>query len=527
MSSSSHFRESAGKPAAVFSHKRKSSQETFSDKEGVSSGHQSVQGKGESCFRFSDPEEAARTVLEEPRDHLLAEAKPEILKQECKVDTLNNCIREFQRQAHSNRLELESVNCGHGESRREQARPQEELAQREKALRDTRIRNIHDAEELKRAQEMRNQSELGDSRPTGHDGAPKPSSQAGSVEALPRPALEAAERVCEVREESGRSQPTWKRRRLAQCKGAPKMKGKEQRQWKKQRRQSEESRTFRLNSNNDPSRGCLADVITGCTLPDDGLYIGRSKSVPGGARRWDNPWQVNDAALQSQQQAVENCGKMLSSPAGRWLRWRLHGVRSKVLYCREGQPCHGEVIVRAVAEAKSEEEQRGGAPLLLEDFSLCAVGWALKNRLCLSPRRRGLAMPMQEMLKRCSTFSREEELRNLLPFPLFPEPTNAEMELSTTCAQGEPVSPELMQEAAVGCLDVSPQMVGELAVRRSVRSVTREGARRRHFPEHQQQRNRMSKILFAAPSCLVRIGPPFSKPSGSTALERRSRCLSP
>ena len=35
------------------------------------------------------------------------------------------------------------------------ARLHEELAQREKALRDTRIRNIHDVEEVKRAQEMR------------------------------------------------------------------------------------------------------------------------------------------------------------------------------------------------------------------------------------------------------------------------------------------------------------------------------------------------------------------------------------
>ena len=77
------------------------------------------------------------------------------MKQECKVDTLNTCIREFQRQAHSNRLELDSVNYGAEESRREQARLHEELAQREKALRDTRIRNIHEMEELKRAQEMR------------------------------------------------------------------------------------------------------------------------------------------------------------------------------------------------------------------------------------------------------------------------------------------------------------------------------------------------------------------------------------
>ena len=46
------------------------------------------------------------------------------MKQECKVDTLNTCIREFQRQARSNRLELEldGVNCGYEESRREQAR---------------------------------------------------------------------------------------------------------------------------------------------------------------------------------------------------------------------------------------------------------------------------------------------------------------------------------------------------------------------------------------------------------------------
>ena len=78
----------------------------------------------------TDLEEAARTVLEEQIDHLLAEAKSEILKQECKVDTLNTSIREFQRQAHSNRLEIDNVNYGYEESRREQARLHEEVAQR-------------------------------------------------------------------------------------------------------------------------------------------------------------------------------------------------------------------------------------------------------------------------------------------------------------------------------------------------------------------------------------------------------------
>ena len=56
---------------------------------------QQVQGKDETFFRFSDPEEPARLVLDEQRDHLLAEAKSEILTEACKVDTLNTCIREF------------------------------------------------------------------------------------------------------------------------------------------------------------------------------------------------------------------------------------------------------------------------------------------------------------------------------------------------------------------------------------------------------------------------------------------------
>ena len=201
----------------------------------------------------------------------------------------------------------------------------------------------------------RNQSKLGDSRPTGHDGggAPKPPSQAQPVEAALRTALEAVGRVCERREESRRSQPSRKRRRPAQCSETCRSKGKrkEQMQRKKQRRQSEEGRTFRMKSSS-PGRDCLAGVVTGVTLPEDGLHIGRSKFFPCGRRGRDNPWKVA--------KAVENYGKMLNSLAGRWLRWRLHEFKSSVLYChcREGPPCHGDVIVRAFAEAKSEEEQR-------------------------------------------------------------------------------------------------------------------------------------------------------------------------
>ena len=89
VASSFHFRESAGKLAAVFSLKRKPSQ--VSDR----AFSQDINQIEEKTTLFKS-EAAARLVLEERQDHLLAEAKSEILMQECIVDALNT--REFQRQ---------------------------------------------------------------------------------------------------------------------------------------------------------------------------------------------------------------------------------------------------------------------------------------------------------------------------------------------------------------------------------------------------------------------------------------------
>ena len=95
---------------------RKSSQDKSSDMEGISSGHQTVQGEGETFVRIFKPQETWRLVLEDRREDLFAGAKSEILKQECKVDFLNTSTREFQREAHSSRLEMDNVNCGYEES---------------------------------------------------------------------------------------------------------------------------------------------------------------------------------------------------------------------------------------------------------------------------------------------------------------------------------------------------------------------------------------------------------------------------
>ena len=89
----------------------------------------------------------------------------------------------------------------------------------------------------------------------------------------------------------------------------------------------------------------------------------------------------------------------------------------------------------------SEEKQRGGGPQSLRS------GMGVQEPSSFVSSKKGLAM--QEMLNGCSNFSRGKEFRNrLLPFRLSPEPTKAERELSMICAGGEPVSPELMHEAA-------------------------------------------------------------------------------
>ena len=109
----------------------------------------------ESIFRLSNLANFAKSLLGGNRDHLLTQARSELMKQEHKVESLNNCVNELQQQAHAQRLELQDAHHGYVESRREQVRLQEELSVKEKSLRDTQIRSMHEMGEIKRAQELR------------------------------------------------------------------------------------------------------------------------------------------------------------------------------------------------------------------------------------------------------------------------------------------------------------------------------------------------------------------------------------
>ena len=65
VSSSSHFLANAGRPAAVFSHRRKSSQESLSDREVISLTHPAVRVENEALTRLSESENDTKLIIEE------------------------------------------------------------------------------------------------------------------------------------------------------------------------------------------------------------------------------------------------------------------------------------------------------------------------------------------------------------------------------------------------------------------------------------------------------------------------------
>ena len=139
MSSSSQEPRASGKPAAMFSLGSEKTGNQFKS----------------SVFKHADPSNLGKSLLEGSKDHLLSQARSELMRQEHQVGALNNFISELKQQAYAQRLELQDAHHGFIESRREQVRLQEEFSMKEKVLRHTQIRSMHDLGEMKRAQELR------------------------------------------------------------------------------------------------------------------------------------------------------------------------------------------------------------------------------------------------------------------------------------------------------------------------------------------------------------------------------------
>ena len=93
-----------------------------------------------SILKNADPSNLGRFPLEGKKDHLLSQARSELMKQALHVESLKKCIVELQRQTEEQRLALQEGQHGYVECRREKVRLQE-LFMKEKVLRNTPIRN--------------------------------------------------------------------------------------------------------------------------------------------------------------------------------------------------------------------------------------------------------------------------------------------------------------------------------------------------------------------------------------------------
>ena len=67
----------------------------------------------EPIFIFSNPTNVSKCLLDGNRDHLLAQARSELMKQEHKLESLNKSNHELQQQAHAQRLELHDDHHGY------------------------------------------------------------------------------------------------------------------------------------------------------------------------------------------------------------------------------------------------------------------------------------------------------------------------------------------------------------------------------------------------------------------------------
>ena len=141
MSSSSQSQNfiGTGKPVAWLSHLERWGQDAFSE------GEQTVDVSGV-MNRFKTDSPARQTLRN------LFSMEAEII---CPPKRDLNLRSKNTKSAHAQRLELQDVHHGYVESPREQVRLQEELSIKEKSLRDTQIRGMHEMAEMKRAQEFR------------------------------------------------------------------------------------------------------------------------------------------------------------------------------------------------------------------------------------------------------------------------------------------------------------------------------------------------------------------------------------
>ena len=99
--------------------------------------------------------ERIRILFERQKEQIHADFRAEIQKHECQADSDRRSIQELNGIVDSQRMETDHTFTGCEQSRRDQLPLQEELSEQNRDLRETRIKSLHEMEELKRVQELR------------------------------------------------------------------------------------------------------------------------------------------------------------------------------------------------------------------------------------------------------------------------------------------------------------------------------------------------------------------------------------
>ena len=92
--------------------------------------------------------ERIRILLERQKEQILAEVRSEIQKHELQAESDKRSIQEFSEIIDSQRMEIDHTIASDEQSRRDQVLLQEQLSEQNRALRETRIRNMRDMVKL-------------------------------------------------------------------------------------------------------------------------------------------------------------------------------------------------------------------------------------------------------------------------------------------------------------------------------------------------------------------------------------------
>ena len=95
--------------------------------------------------------ERIRILFERQKEQILAKVRSEIQKHELRAESDKRSIQELTGITDSQRMEIDHTITGCDQSRPDQVLLQEELSEQNRALRETRIRNLRDMEELQKS----------------------------------------------------------------------------------------------------------------------------------------------------------------------------------------------------------------------------------------------------------------------------------------------------------------------------------------------------------------------------------------